>query len=126
MSRSPRERGRRAGRRGTQLTSSLLSVPGCLHTRHSLEPHRGRMLGSRLDVQPIAGPQGDVAVPRVEHDAPRRAVQDLVVLVGVPPVRVAGTVGPPPNVPQALVAQPGLEVFMARLSPLMGLLGRTL
>ena len=67
-------------------------------------------------VEAVAGVQLDVAVAGVEHDAPRDAVEDLVVRVRVPAVGVARPV-PPRRGRQPFLPEPGLHVGPAAAAP---------
>src|SRR5919108_3303889 len=83
--------------------------PGRLHAGDPAAPHRGRVLGPRLDVQAIAGAQPEVAVPGVEDDVTSPAHQDLVVGVVVPVEAVPRTVRPGPG-GEARCPEPPLQV----------------
>src|SRR5438132_1169477 len=87
----------------TRKATSCPGPAGLLHRRlHALDalgPNRGGVLRQWFDLQAVPGPKVDrcpVASPK--RDAAPHAVQDLVIRVVVPCVRVAGGVAPPRGV----------------------------
>lgn len=63
----------------------------------------------RLELEAVAGGELDVIPLEMEHDAPRQAVERLVVRVVVPPVGVARAVRPAPGV-ETLAPHPALHL----------------
>src|SRR5712691_402899 len=72
----------------------LVTLSGRLHALNAVRTDRGGVLRSGIDVQPVPRLERVVPVTPVEHDAALHAVQDLVVRVCVPVVRLAGPVAP--------------------------------
>lgn len=72
---------------------------GCrLGAAHTLRADRGRMAGTGLDLEDIAGTQADIAVVGVEHNASVQADERLVVAVLMPPVALPRPVRPRPKI----------------------------
>src|SRR2546426_9259275 len=70
--------------------------PSRLQAPDPPRPDIRSVLGLGVDLQAVARPQGVAALLSLEGDAPLHAVQDLVVGMGMPAVRVTRTISPLP------------------------------